>query len=105
MTENNLVERLARIEGALDHIVKAVDVAASNREDTNARLARVETRLEHVERAMPQVQKNTQHDAKADGWLEAKEDAQRDTRSLAAVLVSIVALMLAGVSAIVEWFK
>jgi len=101
VTELN--ERLARIEGALEHVVKAVDVAAAHREDTADRLARVEQRIEHMERNMPTVRENARNVARASGWQAAKEDAQDDRRAALAIVISVLALFVGLLASGVNW--
>lgn len=96
MTEpNSLSERLARIEGSLAHIVRAVDASAGMGE----RLASIEARVAHIEKMIPQVNRSAIHDAKTDGWHSAKEDSEVDGRGRFALLVSGSALVVSIVSA------
>lgn len=110
MTTQRENERLARMEGRLEHIVKAQDetnselrLARDQRDEGNSRLSRLEERVRHVEEKIPEVNVNTTHNAKSDGWRDAKEDSEKDNRATTALWISVGAILISLIDNIVGW--
>lgn len=89
---SELGERLARIEGALVHIVKTVDLTAADVKDVPSRVSAVETRIAAIEARLPDVAKNSDVLHEQKGWRDAKEDATSDARATLALLLSAAAI-------------
>jgi len=100
-------ERLSSIESSVQHISRVVDRLDDARDATSTRLARLEARVDHLSTSIPDVarssEKNAAHNAKADGWQDAKQDSERDSRAHWAIIVSVVSLGLTLAANIVRW--
>jgi len=97
------IERLARIEADIQHVIRAVDRTENMMPGVGDRLTRVEERAKKLEESLPQVARNTVKAAYEEGWKEAVEDAQGDRKASVAIVISALALVFTGVTNIMIW--
>jgi len=95
-----LAERLARMEGQLVHIVKAVDDAQTSRENSLSRITGLEQKISYVEGKIPQIEKNMQEHARMRGQHKAEEEAVHNKQARLAIWISLFALVTASINVI-----
>lgn len=88
VTNGELGERMADIEGQLKHLPTAADIRA-----LSVNIAELNERLKAVEGVVPELRQHSARDDKRDGVNEAGEANQARMYSIAAIVISVPAAL------------